>query len=114
MRTAAAATACLDTPSLRNQCSGKKGEKKAKSGGFGAPRATSLRLHGSSLLTLLLLPECMGLLPQLFNALRRKGYRLPTPVQRKAIPHIMAGKHGACSNPPVLVAHLPVVQQETT
>jgi hypothetical protein len=35
--------------------------------------------------------ESMGLLPHIFNALRRKGYRLPTPVQRKAIPLIMAG-----------------------
>jgi len=33
----------------------------------------------------------MQLHPPLFNALRRKGYRLPTPVQRKTIPLIMAG-----------------------
>ena len=33
----------------------------------------------------------MNLHPPLFHALRRKGYRLPTPVQRKTIPLIMAG-----------------------
>ena len=35
--------------------------------------------------------ESMNLHPPLFHALRRKGYRLPTPVQRKTIPLIMAG-----------------------
>jgi ATP-dependent RNA helicase DDX54/DBP10 len=33
----------------------------------------------------------MGLHQPLFAALRRKGYRLPTPVQRKTIPLILAG-----------------------
>lgn len=35
--------------------------------------------------------ESMGLHQPLFAALRRKGYRLPTPVQRKTIPLILAG-----------------------
>ena len=43
--------------------------------------------------------ESMGLLPPLFNALRRKGFRIPTPVQRKAIPLVLAGAlHGPVAN----------------
>ena len=35
--------------------------------------------------------ESFNLHPPIYAALRRKGYRLPTPVQRKAVPLIMAG-----------------------
>jgi hypothetical protein len=35
--------------------------------------------------------EALELHPPLFHALKRKGYRLPTPVQRKAIPLVLAG-----------------------
>ena len=41
--------------------------------------------------------EAFGLHPPIYNALRRKGYRLPTPVQRKAIPLVMAGACAALS-----------------
>jgi len=91
---AAAAGGEADTCARRNPRSGKKGEKKPKSGGFGARCAAAPRAHGVAD-TALLPAESMGLLPLIFNALRRKGYRLPTPVQRKAIPLIMAG---ACSS----------------
>ncbi|KAL6962297.1 putative DEAD-box ATP-dependent RNA helicase 29 [Sarracenia purpurea var. burkii] len=43
--------------------------KKAKSGGF----------------------ESLGLSPNVFRGVRRKGYRVPTPIQRKAMPLILAG-----------------------
>jgi len=32
-----------------------------------------------------------GLTPPVFNAIKQLGYKLPTPVQRKAIPEILAG-----------------------
>ena len=44
-------------------------EKKVKSGGF----------------------ESMELPGEIFRAIKRKGYRLPTPIQRKAIPVISTG-----------------------
>ena len=33
----------------------------------------------------------MNLLPEVLRAVKRKGYRLPTPIQRKAIPLAKAG-----------------------
>jgi ATP-dependent RNA helicase DDX54/DBP10 len=33
----------------------------------------------------------MGLSPNLLRAIKRKGYRLPTPIQRKAMPLILQG-----------------------
>lgn len=33
----------------------------------------------------------MGLTPWLLKSIRRKGYRLPTPIQRRAIPIILQG-----------------------
>jgi ATP-dependent RNA helicase DDX54/DBP10 len=33
----------------------------------------------------------MGLSPGLIKAIKRKGYRLPTPIQRKAMPLILQG-----------------------
>jgi ATP-dependent RNA helicase DDX54/DBP10 len=33
----------------------------------------------------------MGLSPGLIRAIKRKGYRLPTPIQRKAMPLILQG-----------------------
>ncbi|KAJ7518014.1 hypothetical protein O6H91_21G050900 [Diphasiastrum complanatum] len=44
-------------------------KKKAKSGGF----------------------ESMGLSPSVFRGVKRKGYRVPTPIQRKTLPRILAG-----------------------
>ena len=35
--------------------------------------------------------ESMDLLPDVFRAVKRKGYRIPTPIQRKSIPVAMAG-----------------------
>lgn len=44
-------------------------EKKAKSGGF----------------------ESLGLCPEVYGGVKRKGYRVPTPIQRKTMPLILAG-----------------------
>jgi ATP-dependent RNA helicase DDX54/DBP10 len=33
----------------------------------------------------------MGLSPWLLKAIKRKGYRLPTPIQRKAMPLLLQG-----------------------
>lgn len=46
------------------------GKKKGKGGGF----------------------ETMGLSMQLLKAIKRKGYRVPTPIQRKAMPFVLAGR----------------------
>eukprot|EP00958_Prasinococcus_capsulatus_P028761 scaffold7214_cov410-Prasinococcus_capsulatus_cf.AAC.1 len=46
------------------------GKKKGKGGGF----------------------ETMGLSMSLLKAIRRKGYRIPTPIQRKAMPFVLAGR----------------------
>ncbi|XP_059630585.1 putative DEAD-box ATP-dependent RNA helicase 29 isoform X2 [Cornus florida] len=46
-----------------------KQKKKAKSGGF----------------------ESLGLSPSVFRGVKRKGYRVPTPIQRKTMPLILAG-----------------------
>lgn len=35
--------------------------------------------------------EAMGLSTPVLRAIRRKGYRLPTPIQRKAMPLILQG-----------------------
>ena len=35
--------------------------------------------------------ESMDLLPEVFRAVKRKGYRVPTPIQRKAIPAALSG-----------------------
>lgn len=35
--------------------------------------------------------ETMGLSPEVMRAIKRKGYRLPTPIQRKSMPLIMQG-----------------------
>jgi len=45
------------------------GSKKAKSGGF----------------------ETMGLCEEVYRGVRHKGYRVPTPIQRKTMPLILAG-----------------------
>ena len=34
----------------------------------------------------------MNLIPQVFKAVMAKGYNVPTPVQRKAIPYILEGR----------------------
>ena len=36
--------------------------------------------------------QSMGLSPAVFRAVMGKGYNLPTPIQRKAIPKILAGQ----------------------
>ncbi|KAF8411708.1 hypothetical protein HHK36_004266 [Tetracentron sinense] len=46
-----------------------KQKKKAKSGGF----------------------ESLGLSPNVFRGIKRKGYRVPTPIQRKSMPLILSG-----------------------
>lgn len=46
-----------------------KQKKKAKSGGF----------------------ESLGLSANVFRGIKRKGYRVPTPIQRKTMPLILAG-----------------------
>ncbi|XP_019157630.1 PREDICTED: putative DEAD-box ATP-dependent RNA helicase 29 isoform X1 [Ipomoea nil] len=46
-----------------------KEQKKSKSGGF----------------------ESLGLSPNVFRGIKRKGYRVPTPIQRKTMPLILAG-----------------------
>ena len=35
--------------------------------------------------------ESMDILPEVFRAIKRKGYRIPTPIQRKAIPVALSG-----------------------
>lgn len=35
--------------------------------------------------------ECLKLCPNVFNAIKRKGYKLPTPIQRRTMPLILAG-----------------------
>lgn len=35
--------------------------------------------------------ETLGLSPPILRAVKRKGYRLPTPIQRRAMPHILQG-----------------------
>lgn len=47
----------------------KKESKKAKSGGF----------------------ESLGLCPDVYRGVKRKGYRVPTPIQRKTMPLILSG-----------------------
>jgi ATP-dependent helicase YprA (DUF1998 family) len=37
------------------------------------------------------LAETMGLSQEVLRGIKRKGYRLPTPIQRKAMPLILAG-----------------------
>ena len=44
-------------------------KKKAKSGGF----------------------ESLGLSPEIFRGVKRKGYQVPTPIQRKTLPLVLAG-----------------------
>lgn len=44
-------------------------KKKAKSGGF----------------------ESLGLSPNVYKGIKRKGYRVPTPIQRKTMPLILSG-----------------------
>jgi ATP-dependent RNA helicase DDX54/DBP10 len=46
-----------------------KQKKKAKSGGF----------------------ESLGLSPDVYRGVKRKGYRVPTPIQRKTMPLILSG-----------------------
>ena len=36
--------------------------------------------------------DAMGLLPDVLRGVKRKGYRLPTPIQRKAIPPVLMGR----------------------
>jgi ATP-dependent RNA helicase DDX54/DBP10 len=36
--------------------------------------------------------QSMGLSPTVFNAIIKKGYKVPTPIQRKTIPIIMSGR----------------------
>ena len=36
--------------------------------------------------------QSMGLSPYIYRSVMRKGYRVPTPIQRKAIPPILAGR----------------------
>jgi ATP-dependent RNA helicase DDX54/DBP10 len=33
----------------------------------------------------------LGLLPEIFNAIKKKGYRQPTPIQRQVIPIVLSG-----------------------
>lgn len=47
----------------------KKEKKKAKSGGF----------------------ESLGLCSEVYGGVKRKGYRVPTPIQRKTMPMILSG-----------------------
>ena len=36
--------------------------------------------------------ESMEMLPEVFRAVKRKGYRVPTPIQRKSIPPALEGR----------------------
>lgn len=58
----------------------KKMAKKPKSGGF----------------------ESLELLPEIYRALKLKGYQLPTPVQRKTLPLALAGARSSISSTPGL------------
>ncbi|KAG8047273.1 hypothetical protein GUJ93_ZPchr0008g12803 [Zizania palustris] len=60
----------LPPPRRPKQVKGTAGKKKAKSGGF----------------------ESMGLCEEVYRGVRHKGYRVPTPIQRKAMPLILAGQ----------------------
>ncbi|EFJ35983.1 hypothetical protein SELMODRAFT_438217 [Selaginella moellendorffii] len=59
----------VDTRSASRIKHDKKLKKKAKSGGF----------------------ESLGLSPSIYQAIRKKGYSVPTPIQRKTLPLILAG-----------------------
>lgn len=58
---------------------------------------TLIYIPGTHTLLYRLLPlwrcsaEAMGLSSWLLRAIKRKGFRLPTPIQRKAMPHILQG-----------------------
>uniref|UniRef100_A0A0D9X7T9 RNA helicase n=1 Tax=Leersia perrieri TaxID=77586 RepID=A0A0D9X7T9_9ORYZ len=67
----AASSSAEQKPPPRRPKQAKKGAKgkKAKSGGF----------------------ESMGLCEEVYRGVRHKGYRVPTPIQRKAMPLILAG-----------------------
>lgn len=53
----------------REESKKKKKNKNAKSGGF----------------------ESLGLNPNVFRGIKRKGYKVPTPIQRKTMPLILSG-----------------------
>ena len=77
----------------------KDAQKKLKAGSFGMPVAclVTARLTQRLVLALAALTEClcsetMGFGPMVMKGIRRKGYRLPTPIQRKAMPFILQGQ----------------------
>eukprot|EP00250_Pteridium_aquilinum_P018459 c24097_g1_i1 orf=84-2645(+) len=59
----------IEKKSKHNQLAMKKSKKKGKSGGF----------------------ESLGLSPLIFRGIKRKGYQVPTPIQRKTLPLVLAG-----------------------
>ncbi|XP_024931595.3 putative DEAD-box ATP-dependent RNA helicase 29 isoform X2 [Ziziphus jujuba] len=59
----------LSVSSKAEQKRQEKKKKKAKSGGF----------------------ESLGLSPNVYGGIKRKGYKVPTPIQRKTMPLILAG-----------------------
>lgn len=49
-------------------------------------------VHTNTVLMCLVCVISTELLPGIFQAVIKKGYKVPTPIQRKTIPHLMAGK----------------------
>ena len=80
-----------------NPLSGKNGEEEEDHVEFGFERASKLtgrRLKQEKLQKKKMKSggfESMELPPDIFRAIKRKGFRLPTPIQRKAIPVISTG-----------------------
>lgn len=58
---------------------------------LGLARSSSLHTQWSRSLPTCLCAESMGLSVELLRAIKRKGYRLPTPIQRRAMPLILQG-----------------------
>ncbi len=72
----------------------KKTQKKAKLGTFGAFEMYSdvvIRYGAFMVLRCLYCVDAMGLSLSVLKGIRRKGFRLPTPIQRKTIPLILQG-----------------------
>ena len=100
-----------DTPvSGRRQKKEREQKRKLKPGSFGECRALLLQIAGFSAHCrasrhtqscvqqfagrggLSRAAETMGLSPEILRGIKRKGYRLPTPIQRRALPLALSGQ----------------------
>ena len=81
----------------RRKKGAKDAQKKLKAGSFGMTPSHQETYKGDvehrmQCLTPGVCAETMGLGPMVMKGIRRKGYRLPTPIQRKAMPFILQGQ----------------------